>query len=285
MRNKPNKAKKWLHPRAIERAYTAFCVSIADETYAAVRELIGPVIADVIYQDAVEDIPEAAGWFETLRRSFLAVAARIRRVPIEARVAQAADAVNRFNSNQFHEVIRSAYAVDIFKPEPWLADVLKNWESQNISLIRSIPAQSLDRLHGKIVQAVRTGQTVRDLRQIIQDEYGVSKRRADLIANDQIGKLNGQLTQERQKGIGITKYKWRGVLDSRERDEHIAREGMVFEWTKPPPDGHPGEPIRCRCSAEAVLPLFEDLEGLQYNDLTPRRGAGIFPQLPGAARL
>lgn len=286
MPNKPRKAKKWVHPGAIERAYEAYCASIAAETYAAVREYVVPVIDDAPARaDAVEDIPEAAGWFETLRRSFLAVAARIRQTPIAVRVTEFAAAANRFNSNQFHAVIRSAYGIDIFKAEPWLVDVLKNWESQNISLIRSIPSESLSRLHGKIVQAVRSGQTVRDLRKIIQSEYGIATRRAELIARDQIGKLNGQLTEERQKGIGIKKYRWRGVLDNRERDSHVAREGMEFSWDKPPPDGHPGEPIQCRCSAEAILPLFEDLEGLQYPDLTPRRAQGLFPQLPGAAGL
>lgn len=246
MPNKPRKAKKWLHPRAIEREYTADVVSIADETYALVRELVVPTFDSAsVRQDAIEDIPEAAGWFETLRQGFLAVAARIRAVPIETRVAQFASAINRFNSNQFHAVIRSAYAVDIFKQEPWLVNVLRNWESQNIALIKSVPAQSLDRLHGKIVQAVRTGQTQRDLVKIVQSEYGVAKRRAELIANDQVGKLNGQLTQERQVGIGVKQYRWRGVLDSRERDSHIAREGLIFSWDKPPPDGNPGEPIRC----------------------------------------
>lgn len=286
MPNKPRKPKAWLHPRAIEREYVAYCESFADATYAAVRDLVVPTFDRIPGRaDAVEDIPEAAGWFEVLRQSFLAAAARVRQTSIGARVAEFAAAVNRFNSNQFHAVIRSAYGVDVFKAEPWLVDVLKNWESQNISLIRSIPAESLSRLHGKIVQAVRTGQTVRDLRKIIQDEYGISKRRADLIANDQIGKLNGQLTQERQVGIGVKKYRWRGVLDNRERDEHVAREGLEFSWDKPPSDGHPGEPIRCRCRAEAILPLFEDLEGLQYPDLTPRRAQGLFPQLPGAARI
>lgn len=285
MRNKPKTPKKWLHPSAIEREYEAYCASIARETYVAVRELIVPTFDSVSRTDAVEDIPEAAGWFETLRQGFLAAAARIREIPIVTRVAQFADAANRFNSRQFHAVMRSAYGVDIFKSEPWLVDVLKNWESQNISLIRSIPSESLSRLHGKIVQAVRSGQTVRDLRQVIQDEYGIAKRRAELIARDQIGKLNGQLTEERQKGIGVKKYRWRGVLDNRERDQHVAREGVEFSWDKPPPDGHPGEPIQCRCRAEPILPLFEDLEGLQYTDLTPRRAQGLFPQLPGSAGI
>ena len=30
----------------------------------------------------------------------------------------------------------------------------------------------------------------------------------------------------------------------------------------PPPDGHPGKPIRCRCWAEAILPALEDLDAL-----------------------
>lgn len=49
------------------------------------------------------------------------------------------------------------------------------------------------------------------------------------------------------------------MLDERERAHHVDREGKQFDWDNPPDDGHPGEPILCRCYAEAVFPEFEDL--------------------------
>ena len=48
--------------------------------------------------------------------------------------------------------------------------------------------------------------------------------------------------------------RWRTVGDSRVRTAHRAREGQIFAWDKPPSDGHPGQPINCRCYAEPIIP-------------------------------
>jgi SPP1 gp7 family putative phage head morphogenesis protein len=34
------------------------------------------------------------------------------------------------------------------------------------------------------------------------------------------------------------------------RPEHEVLDGVVFEWSDPPSEGIPGEPINCRCTAE-----------------------------------
>lgn len=79
--------------------------------------------------------------------------------------------------------------------------------------------------------------------------------RARLIARDQTGKLFGNLSKERQQGIGIEKYLWGSVRDGAVRDSHRARDDgkTLFSWDKPPEDGHPGQPIECRCVAKADL--------------------------------
>ena len=68
------------------------------------------------------------------------------------------------------------------------------------------------------------------------------------------------MTQARQMKLGIERYRWRTAGDTRVRTEHAMREGQIFSWDRPPPDGHPGQPINCRCYAE---PVIEDvLKGL-----------------------
>jgi len=236
----------------------------------AIEAAIIPVLGE-LRQDDWRDIPESTGWYETLRQAVAEAAELITLPALVERIAQFGRRVDQFNAAQFHALLRAAYGVDIFQSERWLAEVLSQFEAENIKLIRSIPQQALDKLHGKIVQAVRAGTPTALLREAVREEYGVTRRRAELIARDQIGKLNGQLTGARQKAIGVTSYKWRGALDERERDEHVAREGQEIPWDEPPWDGHPGEPINCRCWAEPVLPLLEDREGLVYTDPLPRR--------------
>lgn len=268
---RPRKPRKWLRPAAVEREYLAYVTGIAREVNTAIQTAIVPLLGQ-LRQDDWRDIPESTGWYETLRQAVAEAAGLITLPALAERIAQFGRRSNEFNAHQFHAIIRAAYGVDVFRTEPWLLEVLSQFEAENIKLIRSIPQQSLDRLHGKIVQAVRKGTPTATLRELIRDEYGVTQRRAQLIARDQIEKLNGQLTAQRQRSIGVQSYRWRGVLDTRERDEHVAREGRIFSWDEPPYDGHPGEPINCRCWAEPVLPLLEDLEGLVYTDPLPSRG-------------
>ncbi len=100
---------------------------------------------------------------------------------------------------------------------------------------------------------------VEDLADLLQGRTGVAESRAMLIARDQTTKLNGALNEIRQTEAGVTSYTWSTSLDERVRDEHSEREGEVFDWDSPPEDGHPGEPIQCRCVA---IPVVEEFAGL-----------------------
>jgi SPP1 gp7 family putative phage head morphogenesis protein len=82
---------------------------------------------------------------------------------------------------------------------------------------------------------------------------GITKRRARIIAGDQTKKLNIALMQHRNLQLGITRYKWGRTTSKNERKYHLARVGKIFRWDKPPPGGHPGYEIGCKCSAAAIL--------------------------------
>lgn len=260
--------KLMLFPTGSERDYLAALRRIAVRPFErACRDALMPVLPQVLaeFRQDVDprDIPESTGWFETLRQAFLEtlVLAGTGAVQAAAIVQRVMSSVEDFNRTQFRAVLRSVYGVDIITNAPIeLRAALDVFEATNISLIRSIPQQAVSQLQGKIVEAVRRGSTLKQLQAQIREEFDITDRRAKLIARDQIGKLNGQLTELRQEQIGVTEYVWRGILDTRERPEHVAREGKTFSWAKPPDDGHPGEPINCRCTAEPVLPSWEEME-------------------------
>ena len=77
--------------------------------------------------------------------------------------------------------------------------------------------------------------------------------RYEIIARDQVTSLRSHLDSVRQQEAGIEKYKWKDVDDVRVRPEHAARDRNVYDWTHNHSDGHPGEPILCRCIALAVI--------------------------------
>ena len=167
-----------------------------------------------------------------------------------------------FHKRQFMQMIRATYGVDIFKSEPWLENELGAWEAENIALIKSVGEQAKASMHGAYIRAVKDGRSLRDVKAEVKSLYGVADKRAELIARDQIGKLNGQLTAIRQQAIGVEAYTWESMDDSRVRPSHQDYDGQTFKWIDPPPEGHPGQPIRCRCYAAPVLPAFNDIKGV-----------------------
>jgi SPP1 gp7 family putative phage head morphogenesis protein len=126
-----------------------------------------------------------------------------------------------------------------------------------VRLIKTIPDRLFNDLTNTVYDGFSEGLSYSEIANDLEERYGVSESNAERIARDQVGKLNGALTQERQTNLGVVSYTWRGAMDERERDSHIAHEGRTYEWDDPPADtGHPGEDPMCRCYAEPVL---EDL--------------------------
>lgn len=85
----------------------------------------------------------------------------------------------------------------------------------------------------------------RETRDVLADEPGIARRRAKIIGRDQTEKFNGKATEERNRAVGVLRYRWNTQGDARVRAAHRARNGKIFSWNKPPPDGHPGEPVEC----------------------------------------
>lgn len=261
---KPKKQKRWLFPEAIEREYVKYLQAIAKQISDTARKKlpeITPHLKRMLRQDDSIEILEQ--WLTELLQ---ATTFYTRDNDIRPAVRQFLSQTAEFNKKQFHKVLKSAYKVDIFFTEPWLDEPLLQAEWQNINLIKSIPIQLQEKLRYRMAEAVLGGESHKSLAADLEKLLDIPKRRATIIARDQIGKLNGRLTQLRQENIGVKSYIWRGSLDERERLSHVEREGKEFRWDNPPDDGHPGQPILCRCSAEAVLPEFGELNGVIATD-------------------
>ena len=251
-----------MFPAAIEREYVAYLRGVVKNINAVVSQKlveIEPHFKANIRQDGFSDRLEQ--WLVELLQAILFF---VDENEIVAFVRGYLRRAAGFNRNQFQKVLKSVYRVDIFTAEPWLDEALKIAEWENIRLIKSIPTQTLEKLRSRFVQAVRGGERWESVVDDVKAILNANDKRATLIARDQIGKLNGHLTKLRQQNIGVKTYIWRGMLDERERAHHVDREGKEFNWDKPPDDGHPGQPILCRCYAEAVLPEFDELNGVIY---------------------
>lgn len=133
------------------------------------------------------------------------------------------------------------------------------WITTNVRLITSIGR----RLHGELKQVISDatdkGSRAEVVAKRIAERFDVARSRAKLIARDQITKYAAQVNEAQQRRAGVDRYTWRHSRSRRNaRATHVHRDGRVFRWDRPPADGHPGQAIQCRCTAEPVL---EDLLG------------------------
>jgi hypothetical protein len=138
---------------------------------------------------------------------------------------------------------------------------------KNVALIKSIPTQALEQIQQKMIDAHGEGLRVESLSADIQDVFGASKAKGNLIARDQTLKLNSQIIQERQQSAGITGYIWTTSHDERVRgnptglypksqSNHYVLDGTAQHWALAPVTNqktgarnHPGQDFQCRCIA------------------------------------
>lgn len=151
--------------------------------------------------------------------------------------------------------VRAIYKVDmedIWSQED-VRDQLQVAVAKSASLIKGLTDDVAKRVEFTILDAAQREQSTTTLSERLRKEMGISRDRARLIARDQVSSLNSTLTRVRQRQVGIDSYVWQTAQDERVRHAHAARHGKVFSWDDPPDDGHPGEPINCRCVAMGLV--------------------------------
>jgi SPP1 gp7 family putative phage head morphogenesis protein len=244
-------------PSQVERRYLAYLRKRIQAVVAVVRKTIIPTldpgrssregVAKVVEQETsslrTDASPEALAILDQIRQVFAD-----RLPPDEGLIVGL--------SQQTDNISKAYVARLLVGVIPIHLDIdVTDWVAANVALIKSIEEQYLDDVALLITEAQAQGWSARRTGQAISQLTNTPMNRAKLIARDQIATLNSQVTKDRQTEAGILRYRWSTSQDERVRPEHAALEGRIFSWDDPPPEGHPGEPINCRCVA---IPVFED---------------------------
>jgi SPP1 gp7 family putative phage head morphogenesis protein len=167
--------------------------------------------------------------------------------------------------------------------EPWLEKAIRDFARENTRLIKDVGARFLKRVERDVRDGFERGLRVEEVAARIEArfvadegaEVGIARRRARLIARDQLGSLSGFLTEKRHTELGIKAYRWRTSQDEAVRPSHRRRNNKRFVYGRPIEpqlaeqglpvdkiDGHAGRPIQCRCTAEPdIESMLTDLEG------------------------
>ncbi len=254
---------KWLFPINPEKQYDRILYSLVKELKDRIKEFLIPEIPSMI-QEVNSKTPNDRNddFLDRLKHiiNFIYVGLEGKIEQTQKFASAIGIEIANFNKVQFQKLNHSVFGIDIFVDEPWLADQLKLFSQQNAQLITSLPVEELNRVAGDVERGLQQGLRFTDISKTIQKSFGITHRRATLIARDQTTKLNASLTRLRQEEVGVEEYIWQTSGDERVRATHRANDGKKFRWDSPPKEtGHPGHDVNCRCVARPVLEGLLDL--------------------------
>jgi SPP1 gp7 family putative phage head morphogenesis protein len=256
---------KWLYPAGVELTYAAYLSKLFKAWEKHVSTFIVHEVESFVKQAGIRKDGWVDGVGEMTQR--ISFAAEPLKVSAKTAAMVAAKKTEGWNTAQWSKIKRASLGIDLYATEPWLVDVMAAFAQQNVALITNLTESTALQIESLVLQGVTQGKTSAAIaRSILQGtdlEPGVFKKvqtRARLIARDQVGKLNGNLTRFRQTAIGVDEYFWRTMRDVRVRPEHVRHDGKKFSWEKPPIGGAPGEAVNCRCYADPDFSkIFDDL--------------------------
>lgn len=271
------------YPKGIEDDYALTIKKLIAAFVARYKEM-APRLAVVIEAkraarpnvrtDSVED--DIAKLMENLQLSFNAAT-----VPVATKVLGVASKISTSHSEAWQKVVKSVMTIKPIYDEPWLGDQISGFANQNTKLIQNLATDTFNDIEQIVKNGIQQGKRVEDINNEIlgtklqKGKFSSIQKRATLIARDQVGKLNGQLTELRQAQSGLKLYTWRTANSENVRSTHASLEGKICRWDDPTvysEDGetwksksstmvrlHPGQDYQCRCWAEAY---FKELKNI-----------------------
>lgn len=163
-----------------------------------------------------------------------------------------------------------------------LEQIIKASIMENVSLIKSIESKYFEQITGSVARSMQAGGSIKQLRQEILHYNGMTRRRADIIANDQTRKAYMSINLRNMSKAGIQKVewvhsgggytvreyhyrKWDGV-SGKDDGRPNGLNGYIFDIDKPPviqfqqgkqPEvrGYPAQLPNCKCVLRAIVEL------------------------------
>jgi SPP1 gp7 family putative phage head morphogenesis protein len=202
-------------------------------------------------------------------------------------LGKTADEAKKFGDKEFTRIIEKGIHVTPPISSPWWEDMKNSWAEDNYTLITSNAKKYVSQINTLTEQAIVNGLSPAKLKeQIKKATEGLSDKHCKLLARDQMGKLNGQITEAQMQEVGLDLYVWSTSYDDRVRDSHALMEGLLCRWDDASvcsydngktwvarPSGavdlHPGQDIQCRCVPLAFYPELEaEMQGVSLNSIT-----------------
>lgn len=151
-----------------------------------------------------------------------------------------------------------------FRPTKASVEAYKIIAAEQVGLIKSIAQKYHTDVQSSVWESVKRGGDLKTLSKQLQKTYGVTKKRAALIARDQNAKAKATIERVRHQEMGIRQAIWMHSHGGKEpRPSHVKMNNKLYDLAKgmyDPDEGkyiHPGELINCRCTMRPYIPGFE----------------------------
>lgn len=256
---------KGVKPSAkVQREYNAALRQLVIEVSKDINTHIMPVVRSMVPDYVGDSVPTADSWVDVLVATIRNVTARWSSPAFQAVARRIAERFVTESATINSTRNRADLGIDVFVDNQELLDYVSASIYDNTRLITSIPEQYLTNVESIIMTNVRAGMRPSAMEKLLVDQFGVTERRAKMIARDQTAKLNGDLNRIRQQSAGFPYFEWDDSDDERVRKRHdeIARKVTaygpgIYRWDNPPLSDRgtpiiPGSDFSCRCIARGV---------------------------------
>ena len=136
-------------------------------------------------------------------------------------------------------------------------------KAEQVNLITNMTVNNLAQIETLVTNSVQTGRDLATLTDELKTRFGMTERRAKLIARDQNNKATQLITRQRQQDLGITQAIWMHSHAGKvPRPSHVEADGKPYDldkgmyldnkWT------FPSVEINCRCFSRPIISGFID---------------------------
>lgn len=150
---------------------------------------------------------------------------------------------------------------------PAVKDTISAAAAESASLIKSIGKQYLDGVSSALFRSITTGNGLQDLVPYLQQQKGITDRRARFIAADQTRKAYSSINSQRMQALGVKKFKWMhsaGGQHPRLLHKDVLN-GNIYSFDDLPvidertnERGIPGQLPNCKCFMAPVVTFDDD---------------------------
>ena len=194
-----------------------------------------------------------------LRRLITRWQRRVNDVAVELG-ANFAKGVRHHTDVSFEAAAKKAGMTVKFKMTPGMNDALQATIAEQVGLIRSIGQQHLGQVQALVMRSVSQGRDIKWLTDQLKERYGITARRAALIARDQNNKATATFNRVRQidlMGENAEAVWMHSTAGKHPRPDHVAADGKRYKVSKGMfLEGKwvwPGSEINCRCTSRLVI--------------------------------